>query len=78
MPSTAVATKNLYKGQTVKKRDIKFQRPQAGDFLTKDLNKILNKKLSKDIKQNEHFKRTILNRMKKFYLLQVQELIMER
>tara|TARA_E500000178_G_scaffold351797_1_gene413733 strand:+ start:1848 stop:2885 length:1038 start_codon:yes stop_codon:yes gene_type:complete len=55
--STAVATKNLHKGHTLKKGDIKFQRPQAGDYLTKDLNKILNKKLSTDIKQNEHFKK---------------------
>ena len=54
-----IANKNLKKGQRLSLNNLSYARP-AKFFHANDINKILNKKLKKDISLGQLIKRTIV------------------
>ena len=53
-----MSTKNIFKGEILNKKNIWVKRPGNGDFLAKNYNKLIGKKVKKNILANRQLKKT--------------------
>ena len=56
--ASVVSTKNIFKGEILNKKNIWVKRPGNGDFLAKNYNKLIGKKVKKNILANRQLKKT--------------------
>ena len=58
--ASVVSLRKILKGEKLSLKNIWVKRPGSGDFLAKDLTKLIGKKAKKEIKKNIQIKKTFL------------------